>query len=83
MPTVVKQDGFRIKVLGPPREHPPPHVHVHKGPEAVVVIRLGIAGGPPEVWEVYNMRRSDVVKAFRLVEANADELQKAWEEIHG
>ena len=83
MPTVLEVDGFVVRVLGPPREHPPPHVHVEKGREAVVVIRLRMAGRPQELWKAYGMRRRDVIKAFRIVEEHHDELLKAWEEIHG
>ena len=83
MPTIVRRDGFRIKIFGPPREHPPPHVHVYKGGEGLVIIRLGIRGGPPRVWSVYDLDGSDVLRAFRLVEAHASVLQIAWEKIHG
>jgi hypothetical protein len=83
MPTVLRRDGFKVRVLGPPREHPPPHVHVEFGAEGLVVIRLGIDGGAPKVWEVYKMRNDDVVRAFRLVEENHERLLAAWEKIRG
>ena len=56
MPTVLRKDGFVVRVYGPPREHPPPHVHVERGPEEIVVIRLGTADGPAKVWAVYGMK---------------------------
>lgn len=83
MPTIIRQGGFRIRIFGPPREHGPPHVHVYKGSDAVVVIRLGSPGQLPAIREIYQMKRADVVKAYRLVEAHAQALQKAWEDIHG
>ena len=83
VPTIVRRNGLALKVLGPPREHPPPHVHVYKGHESVVVIRLGIAGGPPRVWTVHGMRNADVIRAYRLVEEHEDVLRAAWERIHG
>ena len=83
MPTIIRQGGFCIRIFGPPREHGPPHVHVYKGSDAVVVIRLGSSGQGPAIREIYNMKRVDVVKAYRLVEAHAHALQKAWEDIHG
>jgi hypothetical protein len=30
MPTVLVQGGFKVRILLPPREHGPAHVHVHK-----------------------------------------------------
>jgi len=82
-PTVLRKEGFVIRVYGPPREHPPPHVHVERGPEEVVVIRLGTSGDPAKVWAVYGMKDRDVVRAFRLVERHLEEIQRAWREIHG
>jgi hypothetical protein len=83
MPTVIDRDGFKVRVLGPPREHPPAHVHVERGREALVVMRLGIDGGPPKIWQVYKMRNQDVIRAFRLVEENHELLLAEWEKIHG
>ena len=37
MPTVLDANGFQVRVLLPPREHGPPHVHVHKGGAEVVI----------------------------------------------
>ena len=83
VPTVIRQGGFRVSIFGPPREHGPPHVHVYKGSAAVVVIRLGLPGQGIAIREIHDMKRADVVKAYRLVEAHAETLQKAWEDIHG
>lgn len=83
MPTIIRQDGFRVRIFGPPREHGPPHVHVYKGSDTVVVIRLSSPGHGPAIREIYDMKRADVVKAYRLVETHAQALQKAWEDIHG
>lgn len=83
MPTVLKKDGFVIRVLGPPREHPPPHVHVQKGNDALVVLRLRMLDRPQRVWAVYDMKNEDVIKAFRIVEENHDQLLAAWEGMHG
>lgn len=83
MPTVLREDGFVVRVYGPPREHPPPHVHIERGKEELVVIRLGTSGGPPAVWAVYQMKSHDVVEAFRLVERHHALIEKAWRKIHG
>ena len=83
MPTVLKTDGFILLVHGPPREHPPPHVHVERGHDELVVIRLGTATSPPTVWAVYRMRSADVVRAFRLVETHHALIDAAWRRLHG
>ena len=83
MPTIVQEDGFRIRVLGPPREHPPPHVHVEKGAEGLAIIRPRVEDRPILVWQVFNMRDADVVAAYRLVEKYHDTLMEAWRRIHG
>ena len=82
MPTVLQEDGFRVLVYGPPREHPPPHVHVEKGPSGLAVIRLGTSISPPRVWAVYDMKDRDVVLASRLVERHHEAILQAWRAIH-
>ena len=83
MPTIIRAQGFAVRVFGPPREHAPPHVHVTMGKEGLVVIRLPAAASPPVIWRVYHMKSRDVVRAFRLIEANAPLLLDAWRRIHG
>lgn len=82
MPTVIRSDGFSVRILFPPREHAPPHVHVVKG-GAEVVIRLGERGGPVRLIEVHEMKTSEVVKAVRLVEIWKGDLLETWEAMHG
>ena len=82
MPTVPQADGFRVRVLLPPREHPPPHVHVTRaGAEVVLSIPQGTVG--VAVRTVYGMRDADVIAAVRLVEANGALLRRAWRKYHG
>jgi hypothetical protein len=82
VPTVHEEAGFQVRIYLPPREHEPPHVHVVKaGTE--VVIRLGDAQALPEVQEVYGMRRADVMRAYRIVEANRMMLLEKWRNLHG
>ena len=71
-----------MRILFPPREHAPPHVHVVKG-GAEVVVRLGERGRPVKLIEVHGMKISNVVKAVRLVEIWNDDLLATWEAIHG
>ncbi len=82
MPTIIRSNGFAVRILLPPREHAPPHVHVVKG-GAEVVIRLGERSGPVKIVEVHGMKTSDVVKAVRLVEIWKGDLLETWEAMHG
>jgi hypothetical protein len=82
MPTVLDVDGFQVRILLPPREHGPPHVHVWKA-GTVVVINLPEDDGPPGIRNVRGMRAANVVVAFRLVEANVDMLLQQWRRYHG
>jgi hypothetical protein len=82
MPTVLVVAGFNVRILLPPREHPPPHVHVTRGgAEVVLMLPDGRAG--VVVRTIYRMRDSDVIAAVRLVESNADLLLRAWRTYHG
>ena len=82
MPSVLEADGFRVRILLPPREHPPPHVHVARaGAEVVLLLPQDIAG--VVVRTVYGLRDADVVAAVRLVEANGALLLRAWRKYHG
>lgn len=71
MPTVRREGMLVVKVYGPPREHPPPHVQVEVGRAGVVVIRLAIPDHPLRVWRVYGaVDEATVLAAVRLVETN-------------
>jgi len=83
MPTFVRSGRFTVKVFGPPREHPPPHVHVYCGQSGLIVIRLGIAGDPPKVWRVYDTHYDDVLAAYRLVNRHNLALREYWRAVHG
>jgi FAD/FMN-containing dehydrogenase len=80
MPTVLDIDGFQVRVLLPPREHGPPHVHVYKA-GAVVVINLPNGTQPSGIRSVSHMKNADVVAAFHLVEENVKLLLAAWSKI--
>jgi hypothetical protein len=83
MATVVVEDGFRARVFGSPREHPPVHVHVQHGKEGLVVIRLSSRTRPQETWAVYGMRTRDVLRANRLVEKYEQRIREEWRRMHG
>ena len=82
MPTVLNIGSFRVRILLPPREHGPPHVHVWKA-GAVVVIDLPDGDQPLGIRKLRGMRTVDVVTAFRLVEANVAMLLDQWRKYHG
>ena len=82
MPTVLKVDGFQIRIRLPPREHGPPHVHVWKA-GAFVVIDLASGELPTRVRRVRGMRAADLVAAFQIVEGNVELLLKQWRKYHG
>ena len=82
MPTVLREAGFRVRILLPPREHGPAHVHVFKA-GAVVVVDLPDEDQSLGIRKVRHMRDVDVVAAFRLVEANVEMLLGQWRKYHG
>lgn len=82
MPTVLNVGGFQVRILLPPREHGPPHVHVWKS-GTVVVIDLPADEQPLGIRNVRGMRTVDIVAAFRLVEANVGMLLDQWRRYHG
>jgi hypothetical protein len=80
MPTVLRIHGFRFFFYsneGRPRE--PPHVHVEQGErEAKFWLR-------PEVHLAYNdgFRASALRELLKLIEANRELIEKAWDEFFG
>ena len=77
MPTVLREGGFDVVKLLPPREQGPAHVHVKKAGELVVInldvisIRKARMGAP-------NAR-----EVLRLVAEHRDHLLAEWKRIHG
>lgn len=79
MPTVFRQDGFRVVIYFD--DHLPSHVHVLSA-DSEVKISLGNETTQPEIIE-YRGKRSIAVKALELVIAHQEELLDAWRDIHG
>ena len=82
MPEAHREGGFVFQIYLPPREHGPPHVHVHKDGHHVV-IALGGPHAPAFPLRASGMSARDVVRAVRIVEANKSKLVAEWERHHG
>jgi hypothetical protein len=80
---VWREGGFTVRLYGPPREHPPAHVHVRKGTEGRVIIRLGTSGAPPEIWRVHHLKYRDVLRGYHIVERHQDMILRVWRSLHG
>ena len=77
MPTVVREEGFDVRIYT--FDHPPPHVHVAKA-GAIVKINLS----PHHAVEIVGtISDRDVKRAERLVARHADFLRLEWEKVHG
>ena len=76
MPTIIKQDGFRIVIW--PNDHLPPHVHVFKSDAEVKIELVEL--------RVFNVEgkisNKDLAKALNLVSEHQVELLEKWKEIH-
>ncbi|HXT16307.1 MAG TPA: DUF4160 domain-containing protein [Gemmatimonadaceae bacterium] len=82
MPAVLRLGGFRVLVLFPPREHPPPHVHVVNA-DGIAVIQLVQERKCQTTMRVDGMKPRDVRKAEQIVTEHTALLLKRWREIHG
>ncbi|MBD1843263.1 DUF4160 domain-containing protein [Cyanobacteria bacterium FACHB-63] len=79
MPTIIREDGFRVVIYLD--DHLPSHVHVINA-ESEVKINLGNDTELPTVIE-YRGKRSVAIKALKLVISYRSELLEAWRDIHG
>ena len=82
MPTIIRQDGFRIVIY--PNDHLPAHVHVIKG-DGEVRIDLGSEEPliPPSLISVMGkISDRDVAKALFIVKEHQQQLLAKWSEIH-
>lgn len=83
MPVVFRQGNLVVRVYAPPREHPPPHVHVIFRGVGEVVIEIGTAEEGPRIHQDYGMPPRLIVVAYRLVAEHQEKFQHAWEQLHG
>lgn len=77
MPTLIREDGFEVRIYT--RDHPPPHVHVAKA-DAIVKIDLSTHRAVAIVGQISD---HDVRRAEALVEQHAQWLREEWEKLHG
>ena len=77
MPTVIREDGFDVRIYT--FDHPPPHVHVAK---AGAIVRIDLV--THYVTEIVGaISDRDVKRAERLVARHAKQLKQEWAKIHG
>ena len=77
MPTIVREDGYEIRIYT--LDHPPPHVHVAK---AGAVLKIDLATS--HVVEIVGtISDREVKRAEGLVAKHAQLLIKEWTKIHG
>ena len=84
MPTVLRQNGFEVRIYT--HDHYPPHVHVVKGDGVIVLYLNGEDSDEPEVlWvrESYSLSSREQRQALTLVAENHVYLCYKWEDIHG
>jgi hypothetical protein len=77
VPTVIREDGYEVRIYT--LDHPPPHVHVAK---AGAVVKIGLA--TCQVIEIVGaISDRDVRRAELLVTRHAQFLRDEWTRIHG
>lgn len=79
MPTVLRQEGFEVRIYFD--DHEPPHVHVIKAGEEIVV-NLGDETTKPWIRENKGMRQKDMRGALRIVAEYQPHLIAEWRRIH-
>jgi hypothetical protein len=77
MPTIFRQDGFRIVIF--PNDRLPPHVHVFKSGAEV---KIELVSEPSVLSVEGKIGNKDLVKALNLVVEHQSELLEKWREIH-
>jgi Domain of unknown function (DUF4160) len=73
MPTVLRQAGFEVRIFT--HDHTPPHVHVFKGGEEVVINLSDVS-----LRDVY-MNNRDVRRASAIVADHQEFLLAEWNRI--
>ena len=77
MPTIVREDGYEIRIYT--LDHPPPHVHVAK---VGAVLKVDLATS--RVIEIVGtISDREAKRAEGLVARHAELLKREWRKIHG
>lgn len=77
MPTLIREQGFEVRIYT--QDHPPPHVHVAK---SGAIVRIDLA--TCQVTEIVGpISDRDAKRAELLVTEHAEFLREEWAEIHG
>ncbi|MGD1900952.1 MAG: DUF4160 domain-containing protein [Geitlerinemataceae cyanobacterium] len=79
MPTILRQDGFAVRLYF--NDHEPPHVHVFKA-EGQAKIALGDGEQLPWLLEVREMDNKTAKQALKLVLENRAYLSGKWKEFY-
>jgi hypothetical protein len=77
MPTIVREDGFEVRIYV--SDHPPPHVHVAKAGAAVKISLMTRQA----LWADRSMADHDVKRAEEIVARHEMVLYQAWRRLHG
>lgn len=81
MPTILRQNGFRVIIYL--NDHLPSHVHILKG-GGEIKIDLGNSKSKPKLIAIVGaIKNQEVAKALELVTDNQAFLLAKWKEIHG
>ncbi len=81
MPTILQQDGFKIRTFVD--DHEPSHVHA-RSDQATVVINLAVADGQvPTIRTVKHASAEQQRSALRVVMEHNDFLLGHWRQVHG
>jgi hypothetical protein len=80
MATVLRISGYVVRIWS--NDHLPRHVHVFKN-DGECVINLVEKDGHPELREFYNMKRSEIATAIRIIGDHQEKLISEWNRIHG
>jgi hypothetical protein len=83
MARIYAENSLTVYLYRPPREHPPPHVHVESTNGGEVLIKLGTTTEAPSIWSVHGMRKAEVARALRMVEARQEKFLAEWRYRHG
>ena len=77
MPTLIRQDGFNVRMYFD--DHDPPHVHVFKaGGQAKIAIDAS-----PSLILVQGMNSKEAKAALQVVAQHQTHLLEKWQEYHG